>query len=119
MVGTSNVLDFKDLIIDDDESVDIDAMGKGEPEQVVMLTDGIDESHFSQLELPFYSVGGYNFPLGDVDLIFGVAWLETFRDVKVNWADMAMQFSYRGTPVTVKGDPTLTPALVSIPGKVN
>lgn len=55
----------------------------------------------------------YVFPLGGIDVILGVTWLETLRDVKVNWKQLTMQFVYNRTPVTLCSNSYLIHAPVS------
>ena len=38
----------------------------------------------------------YVFPLGSVDIILRVAWLETLGEVRSNWAEPTMKFKQRG-----------------------
>lgn len=53
------------------------------------------------------------FSLG-VDLILGIAWLETLKEVMISWLTMKMIFSHSGRPITIEGNPTFTRAPVSI-----
>lgn len=53
------------------------------------------------------------FSLGGIDVILGVSWLETLRDVKVNWKQLTMQFVYNRTPVTLCSNSYLIHAPVS------
>ncbi|KAK7247608.1 hypothetical protein RIF29_42494 [Crotalaria pallida] len=55
----------------------------------------------------------YLFDLGGVDVILGVAWLETLGDVKVNWRNLTMSFVHSGKNITVQGDPSLSKTLIS------
>nr|GMD23239.1 glyceraldehyde-3-phosphate dehydrogenase 2, cytosolic [Ipomoea batatas] len=47
------------------------------------------------------------FPLGGVDLILGVAWLEGLGNVMVNWANLTMTFRSGDILITLVGDPSL------------
>nr|GMC75311.1 Retrotransposable element Tf2 [Ipomoea batatas] len=54
------------------------------------------------------------FPLGGVDMILGVAWLETLGNIKVNWARMTMTFKVGDRLIQLSGDPSLSRLPVSI-----
>nr|GMD47359.1 peroxidase 64 [Ipomoea batatas] len=54
------------------------------------------------------------FPLGGVDLILGIAWLETLGDVKANWAKLTMEFTIGDIPVQLVGDPSLARLPISL-----
>lgn len=47
-----------------------------------------------ELKLSDYKIVAdcYQFPLGGVDVILGVAWLETLGDIQVNWKKLTMKF---------------------------
>nr|GMD26206.1 glyceraldehyde-3-phosphate dehydrogenase [Ipomoea batatas] len=47
------------------------------------------------------------FPLGGVDLILGVAWLERLGDVTLNWANLTMTFRIGDILIQLVGDPSL------------
>nr|GLL21419.1 uncharacterized protein LOC109182641 [Ipomoea trifida] len=54
------------------------------------------------------------FPLGGVDMILGVAWLETLGNIKANWARMTMTFKVGDRLIQLSGDPSLSRLPVSI-----
>nr|GMD06458.1 peroxidase 64 [Ipomoea batatas] len=56
----------------------------------------------------------FAFPLGGVDLILGIAWLETLGDVKANWAKLTMEFTIGDIPVQLVGDPSLARLPISL-----
>lgn len=68
-----------------------------------------------EVQLGNYAFTGefFLFELGEVDLILGVAWLATLGEVKVNWRNLTMKFVDRGRSIEIKGDHSLTKALVS------
>lgn len=45
--------------------------------------------------------------LGGADIILGVQWLRTLGTCQVNWETHEWKFVYKGTKVTLHGDPTL------------
>lgn len=47
-------------------------------------------------------------PLGGVDLILGIAWLQTRGEVQVNWVTMQTTLEYRGSSITLAGNPSYT-----------
>lgn len=49
----------------------------------------------------------YVFGLRGVHVIFGVAWLVTLREVKVNWKTMSMAFEWKDRNIVLQGDPML------------
>ncbi|XP_051127826.1 uncharacterized protein LOC127249174 [Andrographis paniculata] len=49
----------------------------------------------------------YDFPLGRVDFILGVAWLAKLREVKKNWAKLTISFVFKGSRVHLGGDSAL------------
>lgn len=53
------------------------------------------------------TVDCYVFPLGDVDLVLGVSWLQTLGDIKLNWRNMTMEFGCEGKNILMKGDCSL------------
>lgn len=53
------------------------------------------------------------FELGGVDAILGVAWLQTLGEVKVNWRTLTMTFHHQGRNLEIRGDPSLSKALIS------
>ena len=55
----------------------------------------------------------YVFPLGCVDIILGVAWLETLGEVRCKWVDSSMKFKQGGEWVTLFGDSTLVRSTIS------
>lgn len=56
----------------------------------------------------------YVFPLGGVDAIFGVAWLQTLGEVQVNWSKLRISFSLHGQSHTLHGDVSLHRTPVSL-----
>ncbi|XP_019188336.1 PREDICTED: uncharacterized protein LOC109182641 [Ipomoea nil] len=54
------------------------------------------------------------FPLGGVDMILGVAWLETLGNIKANWERMTMTFKVGDRPIQLSGDPSLSRLPVSV-----
>nr|GMD21651.1 peroxidase 64 [Ipomoea batatas] len=81
---------------------------------VVQLGDGrLVESNgkYSQLLVGLGSIAMpidcFVFPLGGVDLILGVAWLEGLGDVMVNWASLTMTFRIGDILIRLVGDPSL------------
>ena len=54
------------------------------------------------------AVDCYPFNLGGVDLILGVAWLETLGDVRANWKKMTMAFDLLGENRILQGNPALS-----------
>ena len=56
----------------------------------------------------------YPFKLGGVDLILGIAWLETLGEVRVNWQKMTMTFATGGFLRKLQGDPALSTSPVSL-----
>ncbi|KAF2295631.1 hypothetical protein GH714_033358 [Hevea brasiliensis] len=56
----------------------------------------------------------YLFPLGGVDIILGVAWLETLGDIRINWATMQMSFYWKHEVITLSGNPSLTGSAVTV-----
>ena len=59
----------------------------------------------------------YPFQLGGVDLILGIAWLETLGEVKVNWQKMTMIFEDSGNTRQLQGNPALSTTPVSFKKK--
>lgn len=74
---------------------------------------GIENKHRGVVQLGGYGMLGdfFLFELGGV--ILGVAWLATLGEVKVNWKALTMKFVDKGEVVEVKGDPSLSKALIS------
>lgn len=62
-----------------------------------------------RLDLGTMEVTGefYIFPLSGVDVILGVAWLETLGEVKVDWGKLTMKIQRPNGEVTLAGDPSL------------
>ena len=56
----------------------------------------------------------YVFPLGIVDVILGIAWLETLGEVCSYWAKSNMKFKQGGQWITLCGDPTLVRSTISV-----
>ncbi|KAF2317495.1 hypothetical protein GH714_023053 [Hevea brasiliensis] len=56
----------------------------------------------------------YVFPLGGVDMILGVASLETQGDVLVNWGTMSMAFTLDAQPIHLRGELSLCCTPMSI-----
>jgi len=54
------------------------------------------------------------FELGGVDVILGVEWLASLREVKVNWNKLTMSFNVVGKVVHIQRDPTLTKSIVTL-----
>lgn len=53
------------------------------------------------------SLDCYVFPLGGIDVILGISWLETLGNVKMNWQALTMRFSHQGQKVTLRGSHSL------------
>lgn len=53
------------------------------------------------------------FELGGVDVILGVAWLETLGEVRINWRTLSMKFSHQGQQVQINGDSRLSKTMIS------
>lgn len=49
----------------------------------------------------------YVFPLGGVDVILGISWLEMLGDVKVNWQWLTMWYRHNRVFVTLQGNSSL------------
>ena len=49
----------------------------------------------------------YVLPLGRVDIVLRVAWLETLGEVRSNWTEFSMKFKQEDGWVTLKGDSTM------------
>lgn len=56
--------------------------------------------------------------LGTSDFILGIQWLETLGPVTTNWKTQHMKFQLEGQWVTLKGDPSLERAQISLKNKV-
>lgn len=56
----------------------------------------------------------YVFPLGGVDAILEVAWLQTLGDVQVNWSKLRMSFAVNDRKHTLHGDISLLRTPVSL-----
>ncbi|XP_041999963.1 uncharacterized protein LOC121749458 [Salvia splendens] len=54
-----------------------------------------------------FVVSCYVFPLRNIDVILGVAWLASLGYVMANWQRSSMDFRVHGRPVSLKGDPSL------------
>lgn len=86
----------------------------------VKLGDGRQvesKDKYSQLPVnlgPVIMALGFVFPLGGVDMILGVAWLETLGNIKANWARMTMTFKVGDRLIQLSGDPSLSRLPVSI-----
>lgn len=52
--------------------------------------------------------------LGNSDVILGVQWLEKLGAVTTNWKTQIMKFQVNGQAITLKGDPSLERAKVSL-----
>ncbi|XP_019189232.1 PREDICTED: uncharacterized protein LOC109183619 [Ipomoea nil] len=87
----------------------------------VKLGDGRRvESKGKYLQLPInlgpvtMTLDCFVFPLGGVDMILGVAWLETLGNIKANWARMTMTFKVGDRLIQLSGDPSLSRLPVSV-----
>ncbi|KAF2313837.1 hypothetical protein GH714_018224 [Hevea brasiliensis] len=69
-----------------------------------------------ELQLLDYTVNTdcYVFPLGGVDFILGVAWLETLGEIHANWRQMTLKFQMGNRTVILQGDPSLSRTPVSL-----
>ncbi|XP_037497049.1 uncharacterized protein LOC119371287 [Jatropha curcas] len=78
-----------------------------------MKTSGVCSN--LHLQLGSYTISGdfFIFPLRDLDIILGVAWLETLGDVQVNWQWLTMKFLHQNQLVELCGDPSLTRGAIS------
>lgn len=56
----------------------------------------------------------YQFPLGGVDLILHVAWLETLGEIQANWRIMTLKFQYGNCEIFLQGDTFLNCSPVSL-----
>ncbi|CAH9140159.1 unnamed protein product [Cuscuta epithymum] len=81
----------------------------------VRLGDGRQEQSsgkYSQLPVNLgpvtMSLDCYLFPLGGVDIILGMAWLETLGDVTANFAKQILKFKVDDQLVQLVGDPSLS-----------
>ncbi|TYK26709.1 ty3-gypsy retrotransposon protein [Cucumis melo var. makuwa] len=52
--------------------------------------------------------------LGGVDVILGMQWLYSLGVTTVDWKNLSLTFSFDGKQVSIKGDPSLTKARVSL-----
>lgn len=52
--------------------------------------------------------------LGSADVMLGIQWLETLRDMQVNWKLQVMKFKVQGKIVTLRGDPSLGSSAISL-----
>lgn len=52
--------------------------------------------------------------LGSVDLILGMQWFHTMEAMEVDWTKLTMTFKLGNRKVTIRGDPSLTKAKVSL-----
>ncbi|KAH7681715.1 Acid proteases protein [Dioscorea alata] len=59
------------------------------------------------------TVDCYLFPLGGVDVILEISWLQTLGDVKVNWSKMTMAIAHNGDYMQIVGDPSLSNSSIS------
>nr|GMC88585.1 peroxidase 64 [Ipomoea batatas] len=87
----------------------------------VQLGDGRraeSDGKYSQLHVDLgpiaMPIDCFAFPLGGVDLILGIAWLETLGDVKANWDKLTMEFTIGDIPVQLVGDPSLARLPISL-----
>ncbi|KAF7833873.1 Retrovirus-related Pol polyprotein from transposon 17.6 [Senna tora] len=55
----------------------------------------------------------YLFELGGVDMILGIAWLESLGEVRVNWRQLTMKYQEGDALVCLKGDASLAKTEVS------
>lgn len=58
------------------------------------------------------------FKLGEVDLILGVSWLASLREVKINWRNLTMSFGLGEKETRIKGDPTLTKRVITFEARL-
>lgn len=61
------------------------------------------------IEMDFYS-----FPLGGVDVILGMSWLETLGDLQANWKEMTIKFQVGKQQICLEGDSSFSREVVSI-----
>ncbi|XP_042031797.1 uncharacterized protein K02A2.6-like [Salvia splendens] len=54
-----------------------------------------------------FVVACYVFPLRNINVILGVAWLASLGYVMANWQRSSMDFKVNGRPVSLRGDPSL------------
>lgn len=52
----------------------------------------------------------YIFPLGGVDIILRVAWLQTLGEVKANWGTLQMSFYHQNKQITLSDSPEMMQA---------
>ncbi|CAA0831017.1 Unknown protein, partial [Striga hermonthica] len=67
-----------------------------------------------QLQSITMSLDCYIFPLGGIDIILGVAWLQTLGDIKANWTKMSIEFLRDNEEICLLGDPLLSRAPISL-----
>lgn len=61
------------------------------------------------IEMDFYS-----FPLGGMDVILGMSWLETLGDVQANWKEMTIKFQVGKQQICLEGDSSFSMEVGSI-----
>ncbi|KAG8388164.1 hypothetical protein BUALT_Bualt02G0097400 [Buddleja alternifolia] len=67
-------------------------------------TTGLCREVAIRLDSTSVSVDCYVFPLGGVDMILGIAWLETLGKMEVDWKKRYMTFNQEGKLVQLVGD---------------
>ncbi|GER50518.1 ty3-gypsy retrotransposon protein [Striga asiatica] len=67
-----------------------------------------------QLQSIMMSLDCYIFPLGGIDIILGVAWLQTLGDIKANLTKMSIEFLQDNEEICLLGDPSLSRAPISL-----
>ncbi|XP_031256097.1 uncharacterized protein K02A2.6-like [Pistacia vera] len=77
--------------------------GEGVCRQVTLDVQGI------QIRQDFFS-----FELEGADIVLGITWLSSLRDVCANWKKLTMSFEVNEVRVSLQGDPSLVKSVVSL-----